>query len=141
MPSNRIERINEDIQRTLASLLRNIKDPRLNQGMVSVSSVITTSDLKYARVYLSVFGLESESEYLKGLKSASGFLRRELARSLSLRNTPELIFEIDKSIERGAKINELLHSLDIPESPDISVSADIPETDNQGGEDDKRNDE
>ena len=125
MPSNRIERINEDIQRTLASLLRDIKDPRLNQGIVSVSSVDTTADLKHAKVYLSVFSLTSESEFLKGLKSASGFLRRELARSLSLRNTPELIFEIDKSIERGAKINELLQSLDITDS------------NNEGGDDDK----
>ena len=116
MPSNRIERINEDIQRTLASLLRNTKDPRLNQGLVSVTSVETTADLKYARVFLSVFDLNSESEYRKGLKSASGFLRRELARALSLRNTPELIFEIDKSIERGAKISTLLRSVKTPEN-------------------------
>ena len=118
MPSNRIERINEDIQRVVATLLRGIKDPRINQGMISVASVETTSDLRQATVYLSVFGLQSEKEFYKGLKSASGYLRRELGQSLTLRHTPELQFVLDKSIERGARINTLLHELDIPEDDD-----------------------
>ena len=115
MPANKIQRINEDVQRELSSLLRSIKDPRVKQGMISVTAVDTTSDLRLARVYLSVFGLQSEKEFFKGLKSASGYLRRELGRSLSLRYTPELQFELDKSIERGARINTLLSGLDIPE--------------------------
>lgn len=113
MPSNRIQRINEDIQRVLASLLRNIKDPRINQGMISVTAVETTSDLSQATAYLSVYGLKSEKEFKQGLKSAAGYLRRELGQSLSLRHTPQLLFEVDKSIERGAKISAILSSLDI----------------------------
>lgn len=116
MQSNKIQRINEDIQRVLASSLRNIKDPRVNQCMISVMAVDTTSDLRYAKVYLSAFGLESEKEFRKGLKSASGYLRRELGRQLTLRYTPELQFELDKSIERGSRINTILNDLDIPDS-------------------------
>jgi len=112
---NKIERINEDIQHALSSLLRDIKDPRVKQGMISVTDVQVTNDLRYARIFLSVFELESEKEFRKGLKSASGFLRRELSRILNLRYTPELIFELDKSIERGARINTILNGLDIPD--------------------------
>ena len=115
MSSNKLPRINEDIQRVLASLLRDIKDPRVNQGMISVTGVDTSGDLHHAKVYLSVYGLESEKEFKKGLKSASGYLRHELGQSLSLRYTPELIFELDHSIERGVKINTILNELDIPE--------------------------
>ena len=115
MQQKKIQRVNEDIQRVLADLLRNIKDPRVKQGMISVTSVDTTNDLRQAKVFLSVFGLESEKEFMKGLRSASGFLRHELGQSLSLRYTPELQFELDKSIERGARINSMLNELDIPE--------------------------
>ena len=111
MASNKIQRINEDVQRVLASLLRNIKDPLLNRGMISVTAVDTTSDLRYAKVFLSAYGLKSEKEFMKGLKSASGYLRRELGQHLSLRYTPELQFELDKSIERGAKISSILNDL------------------------------
>ena len=113
--SNKIQRINEDIARVLATLLRNIKDPRVNQGMISVTAVDTTNDLHQAKVFLSVFGLKSDKEFMKGLKSATGYLRRELGRSLSLRHTPELQFELDKSIERGARITTILSNLDIKE--------------------------
>jgi len=115
MASNRIQRINEDIARVLASLLRSIKDPRVNQGIISVTAVDTTSDLRHANVFLSIYQLRSEKDFLKGLKSASGFLRHELGQSLNLRYTPELHFELDKSIERGARINTILNNLDIPE--------------------------
>ena len=117
MPANpkRMPRINEDIQRELSALLRGIKDPRVNQGMISVTAVDTTGDLRQSHVFLSVYGLQSEKEFLKGLKSASGYLRRELGQSLSLRYTPELVFELDKSIERGSRINTLLNTLEIPE--------------------------
>ena len=113
MLANKLQRINEDIQRELAVLLRNIKDPRINQGMLSITAVDTSKDLGQARIYLSVFGLQSKKELLKGLKSAAGHLRYELGRSLDLRHTPELHFVLDTSIERGAKINTILNSLDI----------------------------
>ena len=118
--TNKINRINEDIQRVLAVHLRNIKDPRVRQGMLSVTAVDTTSDLRHAKVYLSVYDIQSEKEFKKGLKSATGFLRRELGQSLSLRHTPELEFILDKSIEHGSKINSILNTLDIPEEPEES---------------------
>ena len=113
--SKSLLRINEDIQRELSALLREIKDPRINQGMISVTGVDTTSDLRHAKVYLSIMDLKSEKDFRKGLKSASGYLRHELGQSLNLRFTPELKFELDKSIEQGARINTILSGLDIPE--------------------------
>ena len=113
MPSNKLARTNDDIQRVLSAKLREIKDPRVQQGMLSVTRVETTGDLRYAKVWLSVLGLENEKEFKRGLKSAGGWLRRELASSLSLRYTPELVFEIDRSIEYGAQINQMIRDLDI----------------------------
>ena len=118
MASNRKQRTNEDIQRVLSALLRNVKDPRVNQGMISITGVNATGDLKYCKVYLSVLGLTSEKELMKGLKSASGYLRRELGSRLDLRYTPELIFELDHSIEHGAHISQLINSLDIRHDED-----------------------
>jgi len=114
MPKS-ILRINEDIQRELSALLRDIKDPRINQGMISITAVDTSGDLSQAKVYLSVYDLKSKSEFIKGLKSASGFLRYELGRALSLRHTPLLQFELDKSLERGANIASILNNLEIPQ--------------------------
>ena len=114
MANNRIARTNDDIQRVLSELLRNVKDPRVQQGMISVTRVETTGDLRYAKVWLSVYGLQNEKELRRGLKSASPWLRRELAGAMTLRYTPELIFELDHSIEYGAHISALINSLDIP---------------------------
>jgi len=112
MASNRQQRTNEDIQRALASLLRNVKDPRL-QGMLSITDVHATKDLRYCKVYISSLEKGNDKEIIKGLKSASGYLRRELGSALSLRYTPELIFELDSSIERGAEISKIINSLGI----------------------------
>ena len=111
MSSNRINRINEDIQRELADLLRTVKDPRV-QGLISITRVDTTSDLRYARVYISVLDKDQEKDVLKGLKSAGGFLRRELGRALQLRYTPELQFIADDSIQHGAHILEILRQVE-----------------------------
>ena len=108
MAGYRLDRTNDDIQLVLSELLRSIKDPRVNQGMISITRTETTGDLRFCKVYLSVFGLENEKELKKGLKSASGWLRRELGKRLSLRYTPELIFELDNSIEHGAHINKII---------------------------------
>lgn len=119
MASNRIGRINDDIQRILADRIRSVKDPRVSQqGMITVTRVETTGDLRYAKVWLSVYGLKDEKEFKKGLKSASGWLRRELGSALNLVYTPELVFEIDHSIEYGAKISGILETLNIPEDED-----------------------
>jgi len=121
MASKSILRVNEDIQRELSALLRNIKDPRVNQGMISITSVDTSGDLGQCKVYLSVFNLKSRKDFLSGLKSASGHLRYELGRALSLRHTPQLIFELDNSLERGANITSILNTLDISHDDDDDV--------------------
>ena len=113
MPSNKLARTNDDIQRVLSARLRDVKDPRVQQGMISVTRVETTGDLRYAKVWLSVLGLENEKEFKRGLKSASGWLRRELGSTLNLRYTPELVFELDHSIEYGAHISQVIESLGI----------------------------
>ena len=115
MPSNKLNRTNEDIRLVMSELLREVKDPRIQQGLISVIRVDTTSDLKYSKIYVSVMGLSSEKEFRKGIKSASGWLRRELGMRLKLRNVPELTFELDHSIEYGAHISSILAELDIPE--------------------------
>lgn len=113
MPSNRIGRINEEIQRELSAQFRRLKDPRVSgTGMVSITRVDTSSDLRYARVYVSVLDKNQEKDVLKGLKSASGFLRRELGSALRLRYTPELQFSADDSIQYGAHILELLQGVE-----------------------------
>ena len=113
MSSNKLARTNDDIQRVMSSLLRNVKDPRVQQGMISVTRVETTGDLRYSKIWLSVMGMKDEKEFKKGLKSASGWLRRELGSAMNLRYTPELVFEIDHSIEYGAHISQVINSLDI----------------------------
>lgn len=113
MANNRIGRINEEIQRELAQLFRQLKDPRVSQaGMVSITRVNTTPDLRYAQVFVSVLDKEQEKETLKGLRSAAGFLRRELGATLRLRYTPELQFVADGSIAHGAHILELLRDVE-----------------------------
>ena len=112
MASNRIGRINEEIQRELASLLRTVKDPRVH-GMVSITAVDTTSDLRYAKVYVSVLDQSDVNEVLKGLKSAGGYLRRELGAALKLRYTPELQFVEDDSIGKGAHILSMLRNPEV----------------------------
>ena len=114
-----IGRANDDIQRVLSALLRDVKDPRVKQGMITVTAVDTAADLSRAKVYLSVYNLEDKKRFMKGLQSATGYLRSELARILALRNTPQLVFELDKSIEHGSKINTILNNLDILSDPDI----------------------
>lgn len=112
MASNRMGRINEEIQRELASLIPSVKDPRVT-GMISVTAVDTTPDLKFAKVYVSVLDKGDCDQVVKGLKSAAGWLRRELGRSLNLRNTPELTFIRDDSIDQGAHILEMLRNPEV----------------------------
>ena len=111
MATNRLNRINEDIQRELSVLIPRVKDPRVQQGMVTVTGVETTPDLRYAKVYLSILGEVNERELRRGLRSAGPWLRRELGGSLTLRYTPELIFERDRSIEQGARLSKLIEDV------------------------------
>jgi len=113
MASNRIGRINEEIQRELSSLLRTLKDPRLQNGLLTITHVDTTSDLCYSRIFVSAFNKDQEKEMVKGLKSAAGYLRRELGSALKLRYTPELQFIADDSIRQGAHILEMLRNPEV----------------------------
>ena len=113
MASNRIGRINEEIQKELSSLIRNLKDPRVQDTMISITHVETTPDLRYAKVYVSFLQEEKAEGALKGLKSAGGWLRRELGHALQLRYTPELVWALDDSITYGAKMLKLINSLEV----------------------------
>ena len=113
MASNRIGRINEEILKAIASLIRELKDPRVQDTMISVTRVEATPDLRYAKIYVSFLQEEKAKDALKGLRSAGGYLRRELGRALQLRYTPELVWEQDDSITYGAKMLKLINSLEV----------------------------
>lgn len=113
--NNRVQRISEEVSRELSMLLRDIKDPRVSQVMLSVIRCEVTNDLRWCKVHLSAMGDYDRKELKRGLISCSGFLRRELASRLRLRYTPELVFVMDDSIAHGAHIAAVLNTLDIPE--------------------------
>lgn len=116
MASHRIERTTEDIKRELTAIFRELKDPRVAQSFLSIVRVEVTNDLSYCTVQVSAIeGLDRAKEAVKGLKSAAGFIRRELGHRLKLRHVPELIFNATDSIEYSANISRILNSLDIPE--------------------------
>ena len=112
MADNRIGRINEEVQRELSALIPTVKDPRV-RGMISVTAVDVTPDLKYAKIFISVLDKGDSGQVLKGLKSAAGYLRRELGGRLNLRHTPELSFVQDDSMAKGAKILEMLRDPEV----------------------------
>ena len=115
MASNRIHRINEEIQKELSSLLRTVKDPRVQDTMISITRVETTPDLRYTKVYVSFLEENKAADAMKGLKSAAGWLRREVGHALNLRYTPEIMWALDDSIVYGAKLLELINSLEVSE--------------------------
>ena len=115
MPSYKLDRVTEDIHRELTAVLREIKDPRVTGCMLSIVRVEVTSDLSYCTVYVStVEGMDRTKTAVQGLKSAAGYIRREIGRRLSLRHVPEMIFKPTDSIEYGAHISRLINDLDIP---------------------------
>ena len=110
MPSYRGGRINEEVKREISDLIRNeIKDPRLT-AMISVTAVKVTKDLRYAKVYVSIFANseEEKNSNFEALKGAAGFVRREIAQRINLRHSPQIIFEIDDSIDYGMHIDSLI---------------------------------
>ena len=112
MPNYRMDRTSEDIMRELTAILRTVKDPRVSGSLLSIVRVDVTRDLSYATVYISsMSGLDTAKEAVKGLKSAAGYMRRELGYALSLRHTPELRFVADDSIEYSAGIQKILREI------------------------------
>ena len=111
MSNNRFERINEEYKKEISNIIDNkLKNPNVT-GLISVTKVKVTQDLKFAKVYVSILNSKNTKETLAGLKKSSGFVRSELARTINLRNTPEIIFELDDSLEYGARIDSILKEI------------------------------
>ena len=124
MPSFKLGRTTEDIHRELSAILREVKDPRVKDCLLSVVRAEVTNDLSYCTVYVSTMeGLSRTKEAVQGLKSAAGFIRRELGRRLSLRHVPQLIFKATDSIEYGTHISKLLHDLEPEGEPSQEVAS------------------
>ena len=117
MAGYRVDRVSEDIKREIAAIMRELKDPRI-QGMLTVVNVDVSSDASFAKVYVSAMeGIEPAKLALKGLTSATGYIRREVGKRLHLRKTPELKFIADDSIERGMEIAKKLGDI-LPDEKD-----------------------
>ena len=111
MGGSRTDRINEEVKRELSAIIRGLKDPRIS-GMTSVVAVDVSKDMRWCKVYVSVMGGDDRRKgTVEGLKSAAGFIRREIGERLALRFTPEMLFTLDDSIEHGARINDILGKL------------------------------
>ena len=109
--SNRFGRIDEEFKREISQIINyELKNPNVT-GMISVTKVKVTTDLSYATVYVSILNSKNIKDTLAGLKKSSGYIRSELAKRINLRNTPEIIFELDDSIEYGAKIDSILKDI------------------------------
>lgn len=113
MPENqaRLGRIEEEYRKELSQIIGyELKNPNVT-GLISVTKVKVSNDLKYARVYVSILNAKNLKDTLAGIKKSSGFIRSELAKRVNLRNTPELVFELDDSLEYGAKIDTILKEI------------------------------
>ncbi|MEG1415698.1 MAG: 30S ribosome-binding factor RbfA [Clostridium sp.] len=112
MAFNRTVRLSEEIRKILSDIIQNnIKDPRVPM-LTTVTKVDVTKDLRYAKAYISVFGdKEAKVKCIQGLRSAAGFIRREVASKIKVRYTPEILFEIDESLEHGLHINKILSDI------------------------------
>ena len=113
MASKRINGINQEIQKELSDLLRSVKDPRVQDVMISITRVETTPDLRFTKVYVSFLQENKAADAMKGLKSAADYLRRQIAANLQLRHAPEIQWALDDSITYGAKMLELINSLGV----------------------------
>ena len=122
MASNRIIRINEEIQKELSALIRNLKDPRVRDTMISITRVETTPDLRFTKVYVSFLQEDKAADAMKGLQSGSGYLRRELGHNLNLRHTPQIMWALDDSITYGAKMLKLINSLEVKSDDEADES-------------------
>ena len=115
----RLGRINEELRKEISHIITfELKDPNIT-GLISVTKVKITPDLKYAKVYVSILNAKNQEKTLNGLKDSSGFIRTQIAKTINLRITPQLVFEIDDSIEYGMKIDSIIKELNIGEKNQI----------------------
>ena len=134
MAKYRRGRINDEMRNEVASILREVKDPRVKDAFVSVTGAEVTADLKYAKIFYSVLGAktpEEKKEVSKGLKSSAGYIRRQVAQRLNLRITPELSFVEDTSITYGAHRAELLSGITYAEETEEIEEDDSEEQDDE----------
>lgn len=109
----RVERIEEEVKKIVIKAIdRDLKDPRLT-GLISVTKVDVSRDLKYCKIYVSMLGVADQKEAMDALKSSAGFVRREIGANIRMHSTPEVKFEFDDSIEYGNKIQKMINDLDI----------------------------
>ncbi|OKH29071.1 30S ribosome-binding factor RbfA [Chroogloeocystis siderophila] len=122
--SRRVSRVAELIKREVSQmLLHDIKDDRVGAGMVSVTDVDVSGDLQHAKVFVSIYGTdEARAETMAGLKSATGYVRSELGQRVRLRRTPEIVFQEDRSIERGNRVISLINQLNQNRQIDDAVA-------------------
>ncbi len=112
MPNNRMQKVNEELKREISNIISlKLNNSALKKGLISVTEVDTTPDFKYAKVYVSMIQVGDKKEALKALKKASGFVRSEIAKNINLKNTPEIIFQFDESIEYGDRIDHILKEI------------------------------
>lgn len=122
----RVQRIREEIKRAAAEIIRNMKDPRI--GFVSVTDVEVSNDLSHVKIFVSVLGDdEAKARTLEGLQAATGFVRSEIGRAVRMRHTPEIVFRLDSSLERGARINQLLAEISSSSDDETAQGAEDPE--------------
>lgn len=109
--SNRMEKVDEEFKREISKIIdQDLKNPNIT-GLISVTKVKTSSDLKNAKIYISILNSKSKKNTMQGLKNATGYIRTELAKRVNLRYTPELTFELDETLEYGTKIDNILKEL------------------------------
>lgn len=112
MSNTRMQKVNEELKREISHIIsQELNNSNLKKGLISVTAVNTSPDLKFARVYVSMINVGDKKEALKALKKASGFIRTEIAKKVNLKYTPELVFEFDESIEYGDKIDNILKEI------------------------------
>ena len=112
MSGNRMQKVNEELKREIGNIISlKMNNSVLQKGLISVTSVETTPDFKYARVFVSMINVGNKKETLKALKKSSGFVRTEIAKKVNLKYTPEIIFEFDESIEYGDRIDNILKDI------------------------------
>lgn len=119
MAGHRIDRISEDIKREIIAVIRELKDPRIMDKLLTVVRVEVSSDASFAKVYISAMeGIDTAKTAVKGLESATGYIRKEVGKRLRLRKTPELKFIADNSIEHGMNITKIMDDLKVEENDD-----------------------
>lgn len=120
MAKYRQGRINDSVMIEVSGILRDVKDPRVSEALITVTGADVTADLKYAKIFYSLYG-DDDKEVRQGLKSASPYIRSQLAKRLNLRITPELTFVPDGSVKHGAEIAAILNTLDVKTDEEIAA--------------------